>query len=262
MKITRNLLISTAALALSTGCVSHWRGEKIETDLVALQGQVEQLQESSQQGRQALTDELKSAIGRIEELEKKLTQAVDGLRTGSANRGVEVDQLKEQIQQLNGQLAELHQKLQANANSNALPAIPSGDQSGKPLPDGEPELYRYGYERKRDDDCEEAVRAFSEYARKYPKATQADNAIYLMAECLSQRGDYTTSLKSLRTIMEKYPDGDKVDDALILTHDNFVALGRCKDGIPFLERLLAEMPNSNRAREGSKKLKATKRKCK
>ncbi|MFN3198575.1 MAG: outer membrane protein assembly factor BamD [Bradymonadia bacterium] len=259
MRLTRTLLIVT--MLPMVGCVSHWRGEKIETDLAALQGQVEALTETSRDGRKSLNDELASAVKRIEGLESKLTAAIEGLRTGSANRGVEVDQLREQLQQLNGQLAEIQQKM-AN-NTSALPAIPSngGQQGGNPLPDGEADLYRYGYERKRDNDCDEAIRAFSKYAQSYPQAAQADNAIYLMAECLSQRADYTSSLKALRTIMEKYPKGDKVDDALILTHDNFVALDRCKDGIPFLERLLAEMPNSNRVREGSKKLKNTKRTC-
>lgn len=262
MRRAHPLLISALLPALLSGCVSTWRGDKIEGDIAALQGQVEVLQEASEQGRKTLTDDLADAIKRIESLEAKLTQAIEGLRTGSANQGVEVDQLREQIQALNGQLAEIMQKMQSNAG--ALPSLPTpGDGQGEvPLPQSEPELYRYGYERKRDSDCDEAIRAFSQYARAYPDAAQADNAIYLMAECLSARNDYTSSLKALRTIMEKYPKGDKVDDALILTHDNFVALGRCKDGIPFLERLLAEMPNSNRAREGAKKLKSTKKSCK
>jgi outer membrane protein assembly factor BamD (BamD/ComL family) len=44
-------------------------------------------------------------------------------------------------------------------------------------------------------------------------------------------------------------------------HDNFVAMKRCKDAMPFLETLIADFPSSNRVADAKKKLAATKRTC-
>jgi TolA-binding protein len=65
----------------------------------------------------------------------------------------------------------------------------------------------------------------------------------------------------LQVVLQKYSSGDKVDDAHVLMHDNFVAMKRCKDAMPFLETLIADFPSSSRVADAKKKLAATKRTC-
>jgi TolA-binding protein len=82
-----------------------------------------------------------------------------------------------------------------------------------------------------------------------------------MSEALASKKDFAQSSRGLQTILQKYPKGDKVDDAYVLMHDNFVALGQCKNAIPFLETLISDQPTSNRVAEAKKKLAATKKGC-
>ena len=100
------------------------------------------------------------------------------------------------------------------------------------------------------------------FAQKFPDNPRADNSLFLLAECQFEQKEHTASIRTLQTVMNSYSKGDKVDDALVLMHDNFVALGRCKDALPFLETLIAEYPRSNQVKVAQAKLKRTKQSCK
>ena len=245
-------------LLLSTGCVSHWRGQDIESDVAALQGQVEQITESSRTARQKMRTQLNELNARLTEVEGRFEDAIDRIRTTIADRGLDLDEIRQQIAERRGKADELKGKLQEAASGVHVPTI----QGAPPLPETANELYRYGWDQKGAENCIEAIRAFATFVSKFSGNDRADNALYLMAECQFRAKNYTASVRSLQTILQKYPRGDKIDDGLLLMHDNFLALGRCKDAMPFLETLLADYPRSNRVRSARRKLARTRRKCK
>lgn len=244
---------------LASGCVSYWKGQEMQTEITALQGQVEQLQESQRAAREKTQQNLATLSERFAEIETQLKEAIQRLQQTGADTGLLVQQLQEKIAELQGKLAEQRRQLGEGGGVGIPP--PAAPPGAPPLPDNAAALYRYGWEKKNSNECPEAIRAFATFARQYPQNTRADNAIYLMAECQHQQQDYTGSIRSLQTILQRYGKGDKVDDSLVLMHDNFVALKRCKDALPFLETLLADYPRSDRAPEAREKLEQTKRKC-
>lgn len=243
-------------LALSTsGCVSYSRGKEMDAEIAALQGQVEQLSESQRQQSAKMRTELEGKLTAIQE-------SISQLQRGSADGGLELERLREELRRIQGLLEETKQKLaaaQAPPENGVAVVVPP---NAPPLPTVEAELYRYGYDRHKASDWDEAVRALNDYAIKFPGAAQADNALYLMAEALSKKLDLPASVRVLQNILQKYPAGDKVDDAYMLMHDNFLGMSRCKDASPFLESLIADQPQSNRVAEAKKKLAATKKSCK
>ncbi|MCB9534774.1 MAG: tetratricopeptide repeat protein [Myxococcales bacterium] len=253
--------LALLALAASqVGCVSYWKGQEMEADVVALQGQIESMREDQRKQRAATQEELQGLTSQLSTMEASLNQAIERLRTAGANSALELEKLNEEIARLKGELEEARHKAE-QAKATGLPEVEA--PPGAPaLPDNAADLYRYGYERKQANDCPEAIRAFATFSRDYADNDRADNALYLLAECQYVRGEYTNSIRTLQVISQKYAKGDKVDDALMLMHDNFVALNRCQDALPFLETLLAEYPRSNRAKAARKKLAATKKRCK
>lgn len=238
----------------------------MQADLKALQSQVEQLTESQQEARDAYEIKLAGIESQLAATEKRQQDAIDRLRTGSADSGLELETIKQELDQLKGKIAELKSGVSGTTSGDPIEtAAASGAiaaASKTVLPTDAADLYRYGYERKQAKDCSEAVRAFAEYTSKFPKKERADSAFYLMAECQYEAKDYTGSVRSLQTILQKYQKGNKVDDALLLMHDNFVALGRCKDAQPFLETLIADYPRSKLVKSAKSKLKDTKKNCK
>jgi len=260
--VLRLLLLTTVA-ASASGCISYWRGQEMGTEIKALQGQVDQLTEDHRKQGAALRKTIHELEERVAEIKAQQTKAIERLQTGTADYGMELEKIRSKIQALEGALAEAKRAATENADplGPGVPAV-SADPNATPLPQNEAELYRYGWERKKAHDCDEAIRAFAVYVRRFPRAERADNALYLAADCLFIKKDYTGSIRSLRTIIEKYNRGDKVDDALVLMHDCFVAIHRCHDALPFLETLLADYPRSNRIGEARRKQAKTRRTCK
>lgn len=250
-RLALGLLIASS----TSGCVSYWRGKEIDSDIAALNARMDALTESQRDGQKKQMALLQERLG---ELETRLGEAISQLQRGSADAGLELDKLREELRQTRGELEAAKQKAAQQESTGIAVATPPG---APPLPSTDAELYSYGYDRHKAGDWDEAVRALNEYAVKYPAAERADNAVYLMAEALASKKDYAQSSRALQTVLQKYPTGDKVDDAYILMHDNFVALGQCKNAIPFLETLIADQPKSNRLAEAKKKLAQTKKTC-
>lgn len=254
-----------ALLAVTTtGCLSYWRGQEIATEVTALEGQVEQLRESQRQQDQALAQRLDA----VETSLQTIQGAIDGLRTGGADYGLELERVRDELKAVNGELAEIKHRLKSTAPAPVTVTPADGTEpaaagvAAAPLPEEPADLYRYGWERKKAEDCDEAIRAFQQFSTKFSGNQRADNAIFLMAECLYVKQAYAESIRSLHRIIQQYPEGDKIDDALLLLHDNFIALGKCKDALPFIETLLAEHPRSSLVAEARKKQSQTRRNCK
>ena len=231
----------------------------METDIAALQNQLEQAREDQRVKNEEHEQQVLALAERSSTTEETLKKDIEQLRVFNADIGLEIERIKELLAQVLGQVVETKKAIsEANPTEDQAPEAPPG---AVPLPEEEDKLYEYGWSKKKANDCDEAIRAFDAFARKFPKAQYADNATYLMADCLRAKKDYPGSIRALQSIIQKYGKGDKVDDAYILMHDNFVSLGRCKDAVPFLETLLEEHPRSNRAGEARKKLNQTRRKC-
>lgn len=260
MALLHRLVCSAALVVVSgtalPGCVSYWRGKEIDTDIAALNARVDSLTESQREAQKKQMALLEQRLG---DLETRLTAAIDQLQRGSADAGVELEKLREQLRTTQGELEAQKQKAAQQEATGVTVNTPPGAPA---LPTTEPELYRYGYDRHKASDWDEAIRALNEYATKFPSSPQADNAIYLMAEALAAKKDYAASSRALQVILQKYATGDKVDDAYILMHDNFVSMGQCRNAVPFLETLIADFPTSNRVPEAKKKLAQTKKGCK
>lgn len=258
MRFFRILALAALVPTLS-GCVTYWKGQEMDAELKALQGQVEQLVEDQRTTREKHQKTLESLDARVVALEGEIEQSLERLRSNSADSGLELQRLREELAAIKGEIETVKHKA-ATQPDDGLPVI-APPQGAPPLPDNPAELYRYGYEAKQRNDCPEAIRSFVKLARDFSDYGRADNGLALAAECQYAGQDYSGSLRTLKIITDKYPQGDKVDDALVLMHDNFLALGQCKQAMLFLESMIKDHPTSNRIDEARSKLRETKRAC-
>ena len=252
-------LLLLALLPLCTGCVSYWKGQEMQAELKALEGRIDQQVDDQRGIKKKLQDDLASIAAQLAQTEQKLAESIERLQSGNADNMLIVEQLREQLTNARGELAKLQHEM-AQPGGATLNGGGAGAGAAA-LPDDPAELYRFGYERKQAGDCKEAIRAFTVFAQKFAKNTRADNSLFLLAECQYESKEYAPSIRTLKTVMDAYPKGDKVDDALVLMHDNFVALGQCRDAIPFLETLVEEYPRSSLRKTAEKRLSKTKRAC-
>ena len=258
MKQGNHTLIFLLSLFMVSGCVSHWRGKEMRSDILALRGQMDQLVEAHRAQKKDLAQTLKSFENRLDRLDKHVEKSIGNLRTTNANSGSTLDELRQTIQDLRGELAEIKHKTAQHAKEVDAIAPPKL----VPLPQGRRALFNFGATHFERGECATAIRAFGAFADQYKKDANTDNALSMMGDCQNQQGHYRDALRTLKRILDDHPKGEKIDDALYLMHRSLVGLGKCKKAKTFLTSLISDHPRSNRLKSAKADLKALKSTCK
>ena len=256
-------LTSIALVGLvSTSCVSHWRGQEMSADIEMVRAQLEQQLEDQRKLRKKLEQGFGSLEVRFDKIDGRVKRAISRLQDDSLDSDSELQGIKDEIKGLKGEISKLKyeslkSQSEAPVNAAAETVIPETIK----LPTKPKELYEYGYDRKKEKDCKEAVRAFLQLYNKFPKYKQTDSALYLAAKCQYQNKKPKEAIRHLNVILTKYKKGRKVDDALELTHDAFRRINKCKTALVFIEELVDEYPTYKYLKRAKRKLKKTKKKC-
>ena len=108
-------------------------------------------------------------------------------------------------------------------------------------------LYRKSFEALRTGRHDEAVQGFREFVRLFPGHDLADNSQYWLAECFYDRKDYGQAVREFRRVIERYPNGNKVPDALLKVGFSYLALGSPEAGRQTLAQLQRSYPRHEAA---------------
>ena len=101
---------------------------------------------------------------------------------------------------------------------------------------------------------DEAVTALRAFVKTHPDHDYADNAQYWLGECFYDRKDYSTALREFRRVVERFPQGNKVPDALLKTAFSYLALGSARPGRDTLVQITREHPRHPAASLAAAKL--------
>lgn len=71
----------------------------------------------------------------------------------------------------------------------------------------------------------ESEQGFQRFLDLYPQGSLADNAQFWIGECRFARGEYDSALDAFMATVERYPDGNKVPDALYKAGRSLESLG-------------------------------------
>ena len=108
-------------------------------------------------------------------------------------------------------------------------------------------LYRRSYEALRQGKHDEAAEGFREFLRRYPAHDLADNAQYWLGECYYDTKDFPSAVREFRRVVERFPHGNKVPDALLKVGYSYLALGSIDAGRQTLEQLVRSYPRHEAA---------------
>ncbi len=76
-------------------------------------------------------------------------------------------------------------------------------------------LYKKSYKMYDDKQFEQAIASFSDYMQKFPTNALVENCLYWIGECYYAMEDYTTAKSYFSQSIERYPSGNKRQDAKI-----------------------------------------------
>ena len=102
-----------------------------------------------------------------------------------------------------------------------------------------------------DNDPVAALRAF---VTKYPRHDYADNAQYWLGEAFYAQKDYAHALTEFRKVIEVYPRGNKVPDALLKVGYCYQATGQGEKAHAVLQQVVTLYPKSEPATLAAKRL--------
>jgi tol-pal system protein YbgF len=108
-------------------------------------------------------------------------------------------------------------------------------------------LYRKSYEALRAGKHDEAMQGFRDFLRAFPAHDLADNSQYWLGECYYDRKDYASAVREFRRVIERYPNGNKVPDALLKVGYSYLALGSTEAGRQTLGQLQRSYPRHEAA---------------
>jgi tol-pal system protein YbgF len=114
--------------------------------------------------------------------------------------------------------------------------------------------YRAAVELVKSGDHAAGAAALRAFLSKHPRHAFADNAQYWLGEAHYAQKDYQSALTEFRTVIETYPRGNKVPDALLKVGYCYLALGQTERSRAVLEQVVNLYPKTEPAATAAKRL--------
>lgn len=206
------------------------------------------VENNDRQRREQLSTAVDQATAQVRTLNEQLEQARTQTRN-LADLGVRIDALEERIRTLNGALEDLRHTLDETATARTavetrvtaverrVGLAPQVDASQIPADNA-----ALLAQARTAFDARDFVRARFLTTTLITRAAQdplADDALLLQARCLVAENRAATAVQDLNRLLQNYPNGDAVPDALSVLSEAFVNLRMCTQAQRTL-RLLVE----------------------
>lgn len=100
----------------------------------------------------------------------------------------------------------------------------------------------------------EAIQAFEQFLKKYPKSLSKGEALFWIAESREAMGESSLAIKDYQKFVTLYPKSDKAPLAILKQGEAFLKLNMKKEAKVFWEKLIKEYPQSTEASQAKSKI--------
>lgn len=266
------LLFSALAFTLA-GCATS-------SDLNAVRSELNQQMEAK---LASMDTRLDSRLAFLQKQQEKDAAALASMRKGHANTTADFAELREQIQQLRGQLESLKKEVtrdRDNKDNNYKEKIDNlllkvnfienfleisrkdfptdADTSGSIKdPAGKQDKaaqYASAYQTFKNGNYLKAREAFQSFLAAYPAGEYSDNAQFWIGECYFLEKKYEKAILEYEKVTKKFPSSNKVPYALLKQGISFQNLGDKVSAKLLLQQVIKDYPNTSQARIARSKL--------
>ena len=228
---------------MMSGCVTRYRAEAIENNILVLNDKVKSLQDQFDEARKLQEATLEGINQTYQKLEKRLAS----LQKLSADDQSTVNDLRKTITQLEDHIQRLNFELEKQKTQAPTAAKIE-------LPKDKEKLYQEAEERLLSQSYEDAIKLYTTFIERHPDEPRVDDALYHVATSHYHLKQYDASIKVITQIVKEYPKGGKADKALILLYDAQRAQGECDRARGALRFLKKNYPRSKQLRIAKRKL--------
>ena len=205
-----------------------------------------------------LQEEIRILQGKLEETDYLLKQKINAFAELSEKREIKLEGI-DKITSLNkNRIERLEQYLNFDTTAAVQKGKPvSNKTSGKQVKQKltENDVYRSAKEAYDKGDFNTAREEFQKLLKEFPKSENADNAQFWIGEIYYREKYYERAILEYQTVIEKYPNGNKVTASLLKQGFAFFNLGDKSNARLILSELIKKYPKSNEAKIAERKLK-------
>ncbi len=285
----RNLFRISVVSICALGLVGAPGAFAANRDIIALQAQVQQMQEMLTSMQQTESERYASMHDLLQQTSAnvaKVTAEVDTIQKASQDQqgaqGNSLQQLSGQMQSMNDSLDELRARLdKIDKNLNAMqsqqqslaagqpapgqaisPAgepmqgTPAGQPAQPPAPQAPPvdQLYQSAASDYNAAKYNLASQEFGDVIKFYPQSTQAGNSQFYLGEIDYRAGNYKSAIDNYSQVLGQYPGSAKAPTAELRKGQSELALGQKEAGIRDLRSLIQRHPQTPEAMQARSKL--------
>jgi tol-pal system protein YbgF len=260
-------------------------------EIIQLQTQVQQLQDSLLQMQQAnsekmgvlqhLVEQTADSVNKMSSTMDTLAQTVktqndataskvDGVSSQVQTLNDSVDELKARVAALNKALQDLQaqsQTLAAQQASQQAAPLGGAPSAGGPTPAGPPpaaapqappvgDLYQSALRDYNSARYDVAGSEFSDVLKYYPQDDLAGNAQFYLGEIAYRQGNYQAAIKAYDLTVEQYSGNPKIPAAQLRKGEALISLNQRDAGVRELRSLIQRYPQTPEAQQARSRLNA------
>ncbi|MFU8802908.1 MAG: tetratricopeptide repeat protein [Bradymonadaceae bacterium] len=252
--------IVTLASVLLTGCMPIWTGNRVQDDLETVKAQQQAMMESSQAEKAELTEMITSARADVAEIREVLEEARELLQRNSANLGVEVQQNREEMERLRGQVEEiefrfLRMEQALNLFREDVDMRFGGGGGREPLPDDPDKLIELATNRIEIQDYRVARQAMERFLASHARHAKAAEALFLLGESYFLENQWASAIFEYNKVLQNHGRSTRAAMATYRIGESFAKMGKCEEASVFFETVINDHPGARMVRDARQQVK-------
>lgn len=219
--------------------------EEIQSSLRSFRRDMESMRKGAadlQAAQDAIRVDMQEISGKTDDLKVLLQKGTD-----------EKSFLKEDTERRVAALEERLAKLEKTLAEQKGNEVKAGDAAATPE-----ELYQSGLASYKAGDMKKAVEELSRFMERYPKHDLVSNAQYWIGEAYYSEKNYEQAILAFQEVIKKYPKKEKAPAALLKQAMSFKGLGDAKSTRYVLKKLQEDYPRSEEAKKAKELLRELK----
>jgi len=255
-------LVMLMAVVFLSGCVPIWTGSTMQDDIAALKAEQARQNETLEEKQKELSAMVESARNDVASLNQMTKEATELLARNNADFGLELEQVRQELQRLVGKMEETDfnlQRLQSDLRMFKEDVdIRFADGGGAPLPEKADDLYKFVQDKFKNRDFRAARKALESFAVKHARDSRMADVVFMMGETYFEEGEWVSAVFEYQKVFKNYPRSSKAGDAVFRIGESYVQLKKCQEAQLFYESVVSDYPKSSyvsQARERLSKMK-------
>ncbi len=259
--------LSLLVFALSfTGCFAFMTKQEGKE----MQDRIDEVKNLSTKNEQKAADLAKQMDDQLHRLKQVVDEATKVVTRNSADVGLGVQKLQQDLAQITGRVDDLQHAQDAltkqfqdyrAASDTKLESLTNTMTTAKspPMPETPDALFAEGEKRLAAQQFADARRLFEAFANRYPQDTRAAKAQYDIGEAYLGEKRYANAIGAYTKVVDNFPKAEVVPDAMFKNGTAFYSLKYCSDAKVYFQELLKRYPKTGWKKEAAEELKKLQR---